>query len=746
MMDATSDLAGLLDCLSARLPALRDALLRGSHDELAKVELAAGDRLLAKGEAAQALYIVAAGRLRATVTQEDGGQLTLSEFGPGELAGEMAILAGEGEYGATVSAMTDAVLVKVPREAFERIVKPSPQVVREMAGGIRRRMARDQLTIGLSRLFGALDDAMLRFVESRVESIRLHAGEQLFAAGDKAEDLYFVVGGRLRALAEDGRMLSEMTRGESIGEMALLTGEPRTATVVAVRDSELIYIGREAFDEIVARYPQIMRTIARIVVRRLRAKERQESETSARCIAVVAAAGGMPTSDFCERLVRGLETVGPTLHLSAARFDSLLLRPGIADADEEVAAGIRLTAWLDEQESKYRFLIYEADAGASAWTRRCLRQADEIVLVAQAGSDVAPGEVEKSLLGAESRVSQARRTLVLLHPDGSRLPSGTARWFEGRNIRQHFHIRLDTEADFQRVARCLAGVATGLVLGGGGARGIAHVGVIRALREAKVPIDMIGGTSMGAVIASLAAMDQDWKKMIETNRDAWIRRKPHTEYGPPIISLVRSRRLDSMAQHIWGDACIEDLWVNFFCVSCNLSTSEMQIHERGSLWKAIRASASLPGVFVPVLDNGSILVDGGIVNNLPGDVMRERSCRLVVVVDVGSDREFTFKFPEIPSPWKFLYSRIFPFTKRVEVPNIADVLMRTTDVGSSQKTREVKKDADLCLRPPVDGFGTLQFEALDAIADVGYRYTKEKLVELRSDTTLQGLFPPSGTS
>jgi NTE family protein len=101
------------------------------------------------------------------------------------------------------------------------------------------------------------------------------------------------------------------------------------------------------------------------------------------------------------------------------------------------------------------------------------------------------------------------------------------------------------------------------VLGGGGARGLAHVGVIRALLEAKVPIDMIGGTSMGAVIASLAAMGRDWKQMMEINRDAWIHRKPHTEYGPPIISLVLSRRLDRMAQHIWGDACIEDLWLNF---------------------------------------------------------------------------------------------------------------------------------------------------------------------------------------
>jgi predicted acylesterase/phospholipase RssA len=374
--------------------------------------------------------------------------------------------------------------------------------------------------------------------------------------------------------------------------------------------------------------------------------------------------------------------------------------------------------------------------GASAWTRRCLRQADEVVLVAQAGSDGARrnGEVAS---GADGAVSQARRRWCCSIPTVAGCRRGQ-RWFEGRNIKQHFHIRLDTEADFQRL-RAAWGCRDRAGTRRRGARGLAHVGVIRALLEAKVHIGSIGGTSMGAVIASLAAMGRDFKQMIEINRDAWMRRKPHTEYGPPIISLVRSRRLDKMAQHIWGDACIEVLWLNFFCVSCNLSASEMQIHERGPCGS--RSGKRLAARSVrPVLDKGSILVDGGIVNNLPGDIMRERSCRKVIVVDVGSDREFTFKFPEIPSPWKFLRSRILPFSKRIEVPNIADVLMRTTDVGSSQKTREVKKDADLCLRPPIDGYGVLEFESLDEIADVGYRYAKEKLAALRSDKSLEDLF------
>jgi len=741
MTDQAPDYSKLLECLAGRLPAFRQALLDLGKADLERVELAAGEVLLRKGEKANALYVVAAGLLRATTIQDGGGELTLSEFGPGEMAGEMAILAGGGAYSATVSAAEDAVLVRVRREVFESIAKSAPKAVREMAGGIRRRLARDQLAIGLPKLFGPLDESMLQFVEERVEWVRLHAGDTLFSEGDKGEDLFFVLGGRLRAVSADGRVLSEMTRGESIGEIALLTGESRTASVVAVRDSDLVRVSRRAFDEIVAKYPAVMQTIARIVVQRLRAKEQGAAAArTGKCIAVLAAGAGNSSADFTERLVKALERIGPTLHLSAQRLDALLNRPGIAAAEEEDAAGIRLTAWLDEQESHHQFLIYETDGTPSLWTRRCLRQADEILLVAHAGSDPAPGTVEKTLLDTKDGISKARQNLVLLHPDGSRLPSGTSRWFANRNVQRNFHVRLDAENDFGRVARCLGDAAIALVLGGGGARGLAHIGVVRALREAGVPIDMIGGTSMGAVMASLVAMDQDWDQMLETNREAWLRRKPHKEYSLPFISLIRSRRLDSMAKKIWGEIEIEDLWISFFCVSCNLSTSSTMIHERGLLWKAIRASASLPGVFVPVLSNGNILVDGGLVNNLPGDVMRERACRTLIVVDVGSEHEFTFNLPEFPSPWQFLRSRILPFAARIEVPHIVDVLIRTTDVSSSQKTRDVKRNADVCLRPPIDAYGVLQFESLDEIAEVGYRYTKSKMEDLRGKKSLAEMF------
>jgi predicted acylesterase/phospholipase RssA/CRP-like cAMP-binding protein len=741
MNHETLDVSRLLDCLSERLPGLRQALL-ARPDELERLELRAGAPLLIKGEVATAVYVIAKGSLRATAARADGSELTLSEFGAGELAGEMAILTGGGVYSASVSAAQDSVLVKVPRKTFERIAATSEPVIQEMSEGVRRRIARDQLVLGLTRLFGPLDESVLRYVETRVRWVRLQAGETLFSAGDSGRDLYFIVSGRLRALGPGGRVLSEMTRGESIGEIALLTGEARTATVVAVRDSALVSVSRETFEEIVEKYPRVMQVIAGIVVRRLMAKERASAAPAAgTCIAVLATGSGSHIAGFTDRLAKALGEIGPTLHLTRERVDSLLNQPGIAASDPNQVAGIRLSAWLDEQESRYRFVVCETDGGSqSGWTLRCLRQADEILVVAQADADPEPRGVEKTLL-LDAAVSKARQTLVLLHPDGKRLPSGTSRWLGARHVQRHFHMRLDRADDFPRVARCLAGVAIGVVFGGGGARGLAHIGVIRALREAGVPIDMIGGTSMGAVIAGALGMGFEWNDILEISRTGWLRHKPHKEYTLPFISLIRTRVLDRWAKEIYGDTDIEDMWLNFYCVSCNLTTSETVIFERGPLWKAVRASSSLPGVFVPVMRDGNVFVDGAIVNNLPGDIMRRRSCQKVIVIDVGSETTFAFQMAEFPSPWQFLWARVLPFVSRIEAPNIAAVLMRTTEVSSTQKTNEVKRDADLCLRPPIDKYGVLEFESIDQIVEAGYRYAQAKLEELRVGRTLPELFP-----
>jgi NTE family protein/lysophospholipid hydrolase len=340
--------------------------------------------------------------------------------------------------------------------------------------------------------------------------------------------------------------------------------------------------------------------------------------------------------------------------------------------------------------------------------------------------------VERALLETQAELSAARRTLVLLHPETTELPSSTRFWLAPRKLAGHHHLRWDRDADFARLARFLTGNAIGTVLGGGGARGFAHLGAIRALREAGIPIDLIGGTSMGALIAVQPALGWDDATMFEVNRRSFVDNKPVSlrDYTVPVYSLVDCRRLEKNLIASYGDARIEDFWTGYFCVSSNLTRAESMVHREGPVWKAIRASIALPSVFPPVLEGNDLLVDGGVLNNLPGDVMRLLGGGWVIAVDVSMDRDLEIRDTgALPSPWKVLLNWCNPFAKPLELPNIVNLMMRTTLLASVQKTEEVKKLVDLYIHPPVGRFGLMQFHAFEDIAEAGYRHAKASLEE-----------------
>ena len=351
-----------------------------------------------------------------------------------------------------------------------------------------------------------------------------------------------------------------------------------------------------------------------------------------------------------------------------------------------------------------------------------MRQADHVLLAASAQDDPIPTAAELALDQATGPRG-ARRTLVLLHPDGARRPQGTARWLAAREVDGHVHVRLDEERDFGRLARLLAGKAVGLALGGGGARGFAHIGVIRALEEAGTPIDLVGGTSMGAIIAGMHAMGLSWQEMIALNKQI-IALAPFREFTLPIIAMLRTRRIERCAKLAFGDIAIEDLWLPFFCVSANLTTAQMVVHDRGPAWEATRASGALPGITVPMPTSLGLLIDGGVVNNLPGDIMRARCRGKVIVVNVSPDEDQTFALAQVPSPWVVLWSWLSPFRVSMSVPTVLHILIRTATLASADRARAVGDAADLYLRPPVQQFGLLEFSRIGDIVQSAYVYTR----------------------
>jgi predicted acylesterase/phospholipase RssA/CRP-like cAMP-binding protein len=579
-------------------------------------------------------------------------------------------------------------------------------------------------------VFGALDRDALVELAPHFEPINVPAGATIIEEGDPPDSLYVIAYGRVQAShGSEPLPGGEFGAGKVVGEAALLLDTPRTASVRTVRDSFLLRLSAAAFRALGDRHPQVVLHLHRALARHLLASPDGRPATGpVRTVAVVPAGGTPIPAEFGGELARALSRFGATRHVTPAVVDAEL-GAGASQAPVDDARNAAVVGWLHTLEQQYRFVLYEADPRPTAWTRRCLRQADRVLLIGVGGSPARPGPVEHALLYPGSTEGLARRELVLIHPPETVRPTGTAAWLAARDVAAHHHLRRSVAVDYDRLARFLAGRAVGLVLGGGGARGAAHLGVLRALEEAGVPIDVVGGTSSGALMGGLYAMGCDHETRTRTVVRLFT---AHNLFQPtlPIVSLSSARRLRQHFERIAEGVHIEDLWTQFFCVSANLSRAEVVVHDRGEGWRAVRASLSLPGILPPVWHDGDVLVDGAALNNLPVDVMRARldDGRIIAVSFGGGGRpRELLAFEPVLSGWREFGHRIV--RRPSGIPTIGAVILRATELASVRHHRDMIAAAgvELSLRPPVERFGVLDFGATQHLIDVGYRYTVEQL-------------------
>ena len=455
---------------------------------------------------------------------------------------------------------------------------------------------------------------------------------------------------------------------------------------------------------------------------------------------------GAPLEEFARRFSESLSRNEACLLISSAQTDRLLGTAGIAQAAEGSPEDLRLRAWLNQQETRVRYLIYVADSGLTNWTRRCIRQADEIIAFGTAAAAPNLTEVEAEVLRQENPGhARFRKTLILLHPAGTPGPQGTIRWLNERHVDRHFHIRAGNQDDLDRIVRYVSRREIGLVLSGGGSRGFAHAGIIRAIHEAGLPIDVIAGVSMGSIMAAGYALSDDWEETIprfKAQLEGML-----SDYTLPFVSMVRGRRFDRYLQTLFGDTNIEDLRIPYFCVSSNLTRADMVVHRTGPLWRATRASGSLPGLVPPVVDNGDLLYDGCLLNNLPMDLMREEiHTGVLIAVDVVPPVDLDIRATglESPSGWRIAWSRLNPLAKAVEMPGIVSILQRACALGSIFNRQKLIEDgiADLYLRPPVEQFQILDFSVADQAVEIGYAYG---LAEIASWRKASGKSHPAPT-
>ncbi|XP_021366995.1 patatin-like phospholipase domain-containing protein 7 isoform X3 [Mizuhopecten yessoensis] len=713
----------------------------------------AGTTLIKQGDQDASLIFLITGNLlilQQVVGAKEKEQALLFCSQPGEMVGALAVLTGEPSF-FTIRSKTDVRIVVISKNDFYEIMRVQPDVVLNVAKTTLVRMT-----------------PFVRQIDFALDWMLTEAGKALFRQGDHSDSIYIVLTGRFRSVItqKDGKkeLVAEYGRGELVGIVEVLTDTERTTTMMAIRDTECAKLPAELLNLIKRKYPHIVTRLIHLLGQRILGHlqtSRQQvplgdnlqivenrSVSNLATVAVLPISKDVPISTFTLELQNALKAIGPT-----TRLTSQIVKSRMGGAALDSIHEFRLFNWLGHQEDMHRMTLYECDYTMTKWTKNCIRQADCILIVGLADNDPAVGEVEKQMGNISVR---AQKELVLLHKEDGDKPKGTVEWLNARGwCSSHHHIRCpkrvfskrpedkilelynklfetepDRQSDFGRLSRFLTGTSIGLVLGGGGARGLAHIGMIKAMVEAGIPIDMVGGTSMGSFIGAVWCDEVNIARVTQKTRE-WCKEmtslwKKIVDLTYPIASMFSGRAFNRSIEMVFTDRQVEDLWTPYFCISTDISTSKMKVHTTGSLWRYVRASMSLSGYMPPLCDpvDGHLLLDGGYVNNLPADVMKSMGAQSIFAVDVGSQDETSLtNYGDDLSGWWLLWKRWNPWAEPVKVPDMNEIQSRLAYV-SGVRQLEMMKTSDYCeyIRPPIDKFATLQFGSCDEISEVGYHH------------------------
>jgi len=565
----------------------------------------------------------------------------------------------------------------------------------------------------LIKLFGELNEALLTQILEKGKSIELDTGDFLFHQGDLDNSIYIVLSGRCRALAkqDDGpfHVLGDIGEGEPIGEFALFMGEPRSASLVAIRKSIVLELKENNYFEIIAKHPAFSTKLTRFVVNRLRRNVLQQHlETPAKNIAVINLQSENDISVYTDAI--------------KTQFESLNVSIQILDHESHSNMGMRDMYNALEQHEGLNFLVCSDED--LDWSHQCIIYADLVVLATDFYAESEIREIERHLDLYSNNILNKKIYLLLLHPEEAKFPENTRKWFEGRKIDLHIHYRKNHGPDIRRFARILANKAIGLVLGGGGAKGFAHMGVVKALYEMGIEIDFLGGTSAGALYGLTTSFcDFDSKKIDFYSQDSANNKLTKNDFTIPLVSFMSGKKMRNYLKKMMGDTYLEDFWVTSYCVSTNYSNASTKVHERGLAWKQIEASIAIPGIYPPVVIDKQLHVDGGVVDNLPIETMYNYPVKHIIAISLTQLKSQPVDFHETPSASTILWNKITG-KKKYRIPGITSILVNSLTLNSRQKQEMKKSGVELYLELDLKGIGMLDDTRWKEIVQKGYDQMK----------------------
>ncbi len=711
---------------------LEQSVLDNLEHDLKWITITKDEVLCHEGEPGNRMYVLVHGRLGVRLKGDSDQEIEVDELHPGVSVGEMGLLTGQ-ERTATVYALAPAALVELSKDGFLRVASAYPELITQFSQAVLPRIQRVQLANILSNLFGEMDVQALHALQAKLEWHYLSNGDMLFRQGDPGDALFIVISGRLKVVIEetDGneRTVGEIEPGETVGEFALITEESRSATLYAIRETNVVKLSKAVFDELMELYPRQMMQITRIIVKRqLRQQAIHSHHLRATTIAVVPIDQAVPLDDFVHQLQMAMTQLGPTLWLNSDRLENQYGQSGAANIALEHPANVTLTHWLSERETKYQYILYQPDPEWTIWTQRCIGQADRILLVTTDGSSPNLSVIEEQI---KQVAPETRAELAIIHLQPKDHPTHTRQWLTPRQLHAHHHIRWGTAQHFRRVARRLVDKHVGIVFSGGGARGFIHIGVSRAFEEMEMDVDIIGGTSMGGIVGAAYALERQPEEIREMFQ-AFASRKQLLDFTLPLVSVVATKKITTLIKKLVGEVHIEDLWRPFFCVSSNITRSEPYVHTQGPLWEALRASMAAIPVFAPSLYDGNVHVDGSYMNNFPLDVMQELyRCHLLIGVNATSQEQMVqpYRFDTSISGWRVLWSKLNPFASAPPVPSIFKLIDSVGFLNSAYHKKVTHELADIMITPEKVGqLSSLDFELFEEIMTMGYEATRQEII------------------
>ena len=474
---------------------------------------------------------------------------------------------------------------------------------------------------------------------------------------------------------------------------------------MALRDSEILALPRAAFFKAADEDAKIMVQLARLMIQRARQTASRTSLGAPSVFGFYGLSETIKARGQVEQIAHGIRRLGYSIRVIG------------------VEAERSSTEWFSNAEQGQDFILYVAEANETYWKGVVGRQVDRLFLIAE--GDASPDRCVHTPL-PEPLLRQRLVDLILIQPVDCLRPEGSEAWLDGFPVAQLFHIKDQTDEHYARMARFFTGMAVGLVLSGGGARAYAHIGAIKALRDSQTPIDFVCGTSMGAVIAAALAIGWDDEEINWRIRKAFVDSSPLDDIAFPMIAMTRGHKVEERLEEHFGEVQIADLWLPFFCVSSNLTLGTYQMHARGQLRWALRASISLPGILPPVNDGDNVLVDGGVMKNLPADVLRNMHRGPIVAVDVSRARGLSSTDVALPrSLWSWFWSGDWR-----QGPPIVALLMRAGTVSTGRDLIASRDASDVLVVPNLSGIDIRDWEAFDPAVRAGFVAMKSALERL----------------